>query len=80
MSSWLQCQVGQQQAQLAVTAVVSGAAVAGAILGYQALRRKEAVQQLKASIPPIDERHHAEKVILMCQINPLMAYADYCSS
>ncbi|KAF4233809.1 hypothetical protein CNMCM6805_009026 [Aspergillus fumigatiaffinis] len=62
MSSWLQRQVGQQQAQLAVTAVVSGAAVAGAIFGYQALRRKEAVQHLKASIPPIDERHHAEKL------------------
>ncbi|EAW12765.1 tRNA threonylcarbamoyladenosine dehydratase [Aspergillus clavatus NRRL 1] len=62
MSSWLQRHVGSQQSQLAATAVISGAAVAGAILGYQALRRKEAVDYLKASIPPIDERHHAEKL------------------
>jgi hypothetical protein len=80
MSSWLQRQIGQQQAQLAVTAVVSGAAVAGAIFGYQALRRKEAVQHLKASIPPIDEKYHAEKVIYLCQVNSLRAYADYCST
>ncbi|RAH84855.1 hypothetical protein BO86DRAFT_453907 [Aspergillus japonicus CBS 114.51] len=62
MSSWLQRQGSSHQSQLAATAVLSGAAVAGVILGYQALRRKEAVQQLKASIPSIDEQHHAEKL------------------
>ncbi|KAJ5104921.1 hypothetical protein NUU61_002268 [Penicillium alfredii] len=62
MSSWLQRQAGSSQTQLASTAVLSGAAVAGAIFGYQAFKRKEAVHDLKASIPEIDERHHAEKV------------------
>jgi len=62
MSSWLQRQAGAQRTQLATTAVLSGAAVAGAIFGYQAYRRKEAVHDLKASIPDIDEQHHAEKV------------------
>ncbi|EAU33544.1 conserved hypothetical protein [Aspergillus terreus NIH2624] len=62
MSSWIQRHAGSQQTQLAATAVISGAAVAGAILGYQALRRKEAVSELKASIPNIDEEHHAERL------------------
>lgn len=62
MSSWLQRQAGSHNSQLATTAVLSGAAVAGAIFGYQAYRRKEAVHDLKASIPALDEEHHAEKV------------------
>lgn len=62
MSSWLQRQTGSHSSQLATTAVLSGAAVAGAIFGYQAYRRKEAVHDLKASIPEIDEQHHAERV------------------
>lgn len=62
MSSWLQRQAGSQNSQLATTAVLSGAAVASAIFGYQAYRRKEAVHDLKASIPAVDEQHHSEKV------------------
>lgn len=62
MSSWFQRQAGSQNSQLATTAVLSGAAVASAIFGYQAYRRKEAVYDLKASIPAVDERHAAEKV------------------
>jgi hypothetical protein len=62
MASWLQRQAGSQSTQLATTAVLSGAAVAGAIFGYQAVRRKEAVHDLKASIPKLDEQHYAEKV------------------
>ncbi|KAA8647135.1 tRNA threonylcarbamoyladenosine dehydratase [Aspergillus tanneri] len=62
MSSWIQRHAVSHQSQLAATAVLSGAAVAGAILGYQAYRRKEAVAELKASIPDVSERHHAEKV------------------
>ncbi|PLN86364.1 hypothetical protein BDW42DRAFT_159097 [Aspergillus taichungensis] len=60
MSSWIQRHANTHQSQLAATAVLSGAAVAGAILGYQTYRRKEAVKGLKASIPDISERHHAE--------------------
>lgn len=62
MASWLQRQAGSHNSQLATTAVLSGAAVAGAIFGYQAYRRKEAVHDLKASIPDIDEEHHAGRV------------------
>ena len=62
MSSWLQRQAGSSHGQLATTAVLSGAAVAGAIFGYQSYRRKEAVSDLKASIPDIDESHPAGKV------------------
>lgn len=68
MSSWFQRQAGAQSSQLATTAVLSGAAVAGAIFGYQAYRRKEAVHDLKASIPDIDEQHHAEKVSLLVPV------------
>ncbi|KAF7585657.1 hypothetical protein BBP40_010349 [Aspergillus hancockii] len=51
-----------QQTQLAATAVISGAAVAGAIFGYQAFKRREAVKELKASIPTLDEKHVAGKL------------------
>jgi hypothetical protein len=62
MSSWLQRQAGSSHGQLATAAVVSGAAVAGAILGYQSYKRKEAVHDLKASIPSLDDLHPAEMV------------------
>lgn len=62
MSSWLQRQAGSSHGQLATAAVVSGAAVAGAIFGYQSYKRKEAVHDLKASIPSIDDLHTAETV------------------
>lgn len=62
MSSWLHRQAGSSHGQLATAAVVSGAAVAGAILGYQSYKRKEAVHDLKASIPSIDDLHRAEVV------------------
>lgn len=62
MASWIQRQQNSHQAQLAATAVLSGAAVAGAILGFQKFRRREAVKQLKASIPEINEQHHAEEL------------------
>ncbi|KAL3471007.1 hypothetical protein BJX99DRAFT_238306 [Aspergillus californicus] len=60
MASWIQRQNNSHQVQLAATAVLSGAVVAGAILGIQKFRRREAVSRLKASIPDINEKHHAE--------------------
>ncbi|EKV12788.1 Molybdenum cofactor biosynthesis, MoeB [Penicillium digitatum] len=60
MSSWLHRQAGSSHGQLATAAVVSGAAVAGAIFGYQSYKRKEAVYDLKASIPSLDDLHTAE--------------------
>ena len=64
MSSWLERQASSHHMQLAVTAVLSGAAVAGLIYGTQAIRRKAAVDELKASIPDLDESHHADLVKL----------------
>lgn len=62
MASWLQRQAGSHNVQLAAAAVLSGAAVAAGIYSYQALKRNEAVEELKASIPEINERHRVGKV------------------
>lgn len=43
--------------QLAAVALISGITVAGAIYGTQAIRRKERVDELKASIPDLSEDH-----------------------
>ena len=62
MSSWIERQLSSHQAQLAATALISGVTVASLIYGGQAIRRKVAVEELKASIPPLDERHQAQRV------------------
>lgn len=62
MSSWFQRTTSSTQAQFAATALVSGAVVAGAILGYQHIRRQERVEDLKSSIPALGRDHVAEKV------------------
>jgi hypothetical protein len=62
MSSWLSRATSSTQAQFAATAIVSGAVVAGAILGYQHVRRQERVEDLKSSIPELGRNHHSEKV------------------
>jgi hypothetical protein len=62
MFSWLSRATSSTQAQFAATAIVSGAVVAGAILGYQHVRRKERVEDLKSSIPELGQNHYAEKV------------------
>lgn len=62
MASWIQRQSNSHQAQLAATAVLSGAAVASAILGVQKFRRQKAVKQLKESIPEINDKHQAENL------------------
>lgn len=60
MTSWLERQASSHHVQLAAAAVLSGVTVAGLIYGTQAVRRKEAVQELKASIPELNETHHAD--------------------
>lgn len=62
MSSWFQRTTSSSQAQFAATALVSGAVVAGAIFGYQHLRRQERVEDLKSSIPELGRGHSADKV------------------
>ncbi|KAL9020174.1 MAG: hypothetical protein Q9185_002631 [Variospora sp. 1 TL-2023] len=68
MSSWLERQLSSHQIQLAATALVSGITVAGLIYGGQAVRRKIAVEQLKASIPPLDDEHKAEGLIVSVKL------------
>lgn len=64
MTSWFERQASSHHVQLAAAAVLSGVTVAGLIYGTQAIRRKEAVQELKASIPELNETHHADMVRL----------------
>ncbi|EEP78854.1 conserved hypothetical protein [Uncinocarpus reesii 1704] len=62
MASWVQRQSNSNYAQLAGAALLSGTAVAAGILGYQAVKRKAAVEQLKRSIPELDETNRALKL------------------
>lgn len=62
MTSWFERQASSHHVQLAAAAVLSGVTVAGLIYGTQAIRRKEAVAELKASIPELNETHHADMV------------------
>jgi hypothetical protein len=62
MSSWISRATESRNAQLITTAVVSGAVVASTILGFQQARRMYRVADLKASIPDIDDEHHAQRV------------------
>lgn len=60
--SWMQRVTGSREFQFGATALISGAVVAGAILGYQHVRRQEMVEDLKSSIPALGEGHVADKV------------------
>lgn len=62
MAYWFQRTTSSSQAQFAATALVSGAVVAGAIFGYQHIRRQELVEDLKSSIPALSKEHKADKV------------------
>lgn len=66
MASWIGRITGSREAQFAATAVVSGAVVAGAILGYQNVRRRERVGELKADIPDLDDRKGGHSVGQVC--------------
>ena len=61
--SWISRTTSSHPAQLAATALVSGAVVAGAIFGFQHVRRQVRVDDLKRSIPGLDENHEADQVI-----------------
>jgi hypothetical protein len=62
MMAWMQRISGSREFQFGATALVSGAVVAGAILGYQHVRRQERVEDLKSSIPALGQGHQADKV------------------
>ncbi|KAI5293104.1 hypothetical protein KEM52_005828 [Ascosphaera acerosa] len=54
MSDWVQRQASSHSLHVAGAAIISGLAVAGSILGFQHVRRREAVERLKQSIPQDD--------------------------
>ena len=62
MASWFERQASSHQVQLAAVAILSGVAVAGTIYGTQAIRREKRTEELKASIPELNESHHADMV------------------
>ncbi|MCJ1383612.1 hypothetical protein MMC17_006726 [Xylographa soralifera] len=62
MSTWLERQGSSHQTQLIATAILSGITVIGIVFGAQAIRRQVAVEDLKASIPSVDEPHDADTV------------------
>lgn len=63
MSGYIPDLFSTPKGQLITTAVVSGAAVATLIFGFQALEREERLSALKDSIPSIsDEKHRTAKV------------------
>ncbi|PHH54573.1 tRNA threonylcarbamoyladenosine dehydratase [Ceratocystis fimbriata CBS 114723] len=67
LSDWL----NSPKFQLAATAIVSGAAVAGIILGAQALEREERLIQLKQSIPPPSSASQPAEPLSSSVSNPL---------
>lgn len=55
------------KAQLAATALISGAVVASTIFGYQAVRRQVKVEILKRDIPELGASHQGDKVgVFIC--------------
>ena len=60
MPAWLRVNFESRTAQLVSVALASGVTVASVIFGVQALRRRIALEDLKASIPNIDEFHDTE--------------------
>jgi len=62
-SSFLSSAAGNRHVQLVATAVVSGAAVGGAILGYQRFSQESRISRLKDSIPALDSSDHRSQEV-----------------
>lgn len=65
MASFLSRAASNTQFQLATTAVVSGAVVAGTILGYQRLQRESRISHLKHSIPELEDDDSVRSVRIL---------------
>ena len=68
MSTWISDVFHSHRLQLATTAIVSGALVAGAILGLQTAKREYKIYDLKESIPGFNEAHDVEKVCIITHL------------
>ena len=64
MTTWLERQASNRYVQFGAVALISGATVAATIYGVQTVRRKERIDELKASIPELSENHRADLVFL----------------
>jgi hypothetical protein len=53
--------LGSPRFQLVITAILSGVAGAGLVLGYQALKEEERLSELKNSIPSLED-HQPKRV------------------
>lgn len=62
MQAWINRATEHRHAQLVTTAVVSGAVVGSAILGFQSIRRSYRMKELKASIPDVGAEHYATRL------------------
>src|SRR4051794_18813788 len=62
MSSFISRTTSSPGFQFGATALLAGAVTAGAILGYQHVRRQEMVEDLKSSIPELGRNHRADQV------------------
>lgn len=60
--SWLNRTTSSTGFQFGATAIAASVFTAGALLSYQALRRNEAIEDLKASIPELGRDHLGDKV------------------
>lgn len=75
MASFLAQATSNSKVQLAATAVVSGAVVAAAILGFQRLQQEERLSRLKKSIPDPDGNDNA-----LQKVGPYLLQSSYPAS
>jgi tRNA threonylcarbamoyladenosine dehydratase len=62
MESWFSRVTNSHKVQLTVTAIISGGIGISVILGYQRLRRRQLIEDVKSSIPDISQEHVATQV------------------
>jgi hypothetical protein len=62
MSQWLGAQNYSHKAQLIGAAVIGGLTAATTIYSLKAIRRNVALEDLKASIPQLTDKHQTEQV------------------
>ena len=62
MSSWLPDIANSHRLQLGITAVASGCLAASAVIALQEARKWYNEEELKSSIPGLDQPHDVERV------------------
>jgi hypothetical protein len=62
MSHWFRFQNYSHQTQLVGAAIIGGLAAVTTVYSIQAIRRNVALEDLKASIPQLSDKHKTQKV------------------